>query len=220
MMLRALCASLLAGVALVAVVVDVPLLARLVSGADETGAALVLVRFLVAVPVGALAGGWAVRRLGDGPVASSGLALAAAALVAMSTWGPGSLEHWSATVVLAAAGLGVGLALAPVNDAALAASSEESHGAASALVVVARMVGMVVGLALLTAVGLHRYYAAVGALPDPTDATALRDAAVVQVATVFRGAAIAAALGALVALTLGRRRTGGPAGLPTVASEA
>ena len=205
-MLRALTASLLAGVALVAVVVDVPLLARLVSGADETGAALVLVRFLVAVPVGALAGGWAVRRLGDGPVAAAGLALAAAALAAMSTWGPGSLEHWSATAVLAAAGLGVGLALAPVNDAALAASSEESHGAASALVVVARMVGMVVGLALLTAVGLHRYYAAVGALPDPTDTAALREAAVVQVATVFRGAAVAAGVGALVAMTLGRGR--------------
>ena len=206
-MLRALTASLLAGVALVAVVVDVPLLARLVSGADETEAALVLVRFLLAVPVGALAGGWAVRRLGDGPVAAAGLALAAAALAAMSAWGPGSLEQWTATVVLAAAGLGVGLALAPVNDAALGASSEESHGTASALVVVARMVGMVVGLALLTAVGLHRYYAAVGALPDPTDATALRDAAVVQVATVFRGAAVAAGAGALVALTLGGRRT-------------
>jgi len=220
LMLRALAASLLAGVALVAVVVDVPLLARLVAGADETEAALVLVRFLLAVPVGAVAGGWAVRHLGDGPVAAGGLGLAAGALAAMSTWGPGSLEQWSATVVLAAAGLGVGLALAPVNDAALAASSEESHGAASALVVVARMVGMVVGLALLTAVGLHRYYAAVGALPDPTDTGALRDAAVVQVSTVFRGAAVAAAVGALVSLTLGRGRTGRREGLPAAASEA
>jgi MFS family permease len=209
-MLRALTASLLAGVALVAVVVDVPLLARLVSGADEAEAALVLVRFLVAVPVGALAGGGAVRRLGDGPVAALGLGVAAAALAVMSTWSTGSLEQWSATVVLAAAGLGLGLALAPVNDAALAASTEQTHGAASALVVVARMTGMVVGLALLTGVGLHRYYEAVGALPDPTDATALREAAVVQVATVFRGAALAAAAGAVVALTLGRRRAAEP----------
>ncbi len=204
-MVRALTVSLLAGVALVAVVVDVPLLARLVSGADETGAALVLVRFLVAVPLGALAGGWAVRRTGDGPVAAAGLGLAAGAHAVMSTWDTGSLEHWSATVVLAAAGLGVGLALAPVNDAALAASSEDTHGAASALVVVARMTGMVVGLALLTGVGLHRYYGAVAALPDPTDASALRGAAVVQVATVFRGAAVAAVVGAVVALTLPRR---------------
>ncbi len=65
-LLWALLVSLLVGVALVAVIVDVPLLARLVHTSSQTEAALVLVRFLVAVPVGALAGGWALRRLGDG----------------------------------------------------------------------------------------------------------------------------------------------------------
>ncbi|MGL4746029.1 MAG: MFS transporter [Dermatophilaceae bacterium] len=202
---RALVVSALAGVALVAVVVEVPLLARLVLTSDQTDAALVLVRFLVAVPVGALAGGWAVRRLGDGAVASSGLVLAAVGLGVMSTWGRGSLEEWTATLVLAVTGLGLGLALAPVNDAALAESSPETHGTASALVVVARMVGMVVGIALLTAIGLSRYYDAVAALPDPTDADALLGAAVTQVSSAFRGAAVAAAVGAVVAVTLGRR---------------
>ena len=66
----ALVVSLLVGVALVAVVVDVPLLARIVHTSSQTEAALVLVRFLVAVPVGALAGGWALRRLGNGVVAA------------------------------------------------------------------------------------------------------------------------------------------------------
>ncbi|MGL5818514.1 MAG: MFS transporter [Phycicoccus sp.] len=205
-LVRALVVSGLVGVALVAVVVDVPLLARLVLTTSQTEAALVLVRVLVAVPVGALAGGWAVRRFGDGAVASSGLLLTAAGLAAMSTWGSGSLEQWTATPVLAGTGLGVGLALAPVNDAALADTSEETHGTASALVVVARMVGMVVGIAVLTAVGLSRYYDAVAELPDPTDTRALLDAAVVQVSTAFRGAALAALLGALVALTLDRGR--------------
>ena len=70
---------------------------------------------------------------------------------------------------------------------------------------------MVVGVALLTAIGLSRYYDAVAALPDPTDVDALKDAAVVQVTSVFRGAAAAAALGALAALALGlRRRDRGP----------
>ncbi|MGL5930290.1 MAG: MFS transporter, partial [Dermatophilaceae bacterium] len=176
-LVRALVVSALVGVALVAVVVDVPLLARLVLTTSQTEAALVLVRFLVAVPVGALAGGWAVRRLGDGAVAASGLVLAAAGLATMSTWGSGSLEQPSATAVLAATGLGVGLALAPVNNAALAEASAQTHGTASALVVVTRMVGMVVGIAVLTAVGLSRYYDAVAELPDPTDAGALLDAA-------------------------------------------
>ena len=205
----ALVVSLLVGVALVAVVVDVPLLARIVHTSSQTEAALVLVRFLVAVPVGALAGGWALRRLGNGLVSGAGLALAAVGLALMSTWGRGSLDQASSTAVLALTGLGIGLALAPVNDAALAEAAHETHGTASALVVVARMVGMVVGVALLTAIGLHQYYAAVARLPDPTDADALRGAAVFQVASVFRGAAVAAGLGAVASLALGVRRREG-----------
>jgi hypothetical protein len=205
----ALVVSLLVGVALVAVVVDVPLLAHIVEGASQTEAALVLVRFLLAVPVGALAGGWALRHLGNGVVAAGGLALTTVGLAVMSTWGRGSLDHLPATLVLALAGLGIGLALAPVNDAALAEATGDTSGTASALVVVARMVGMVVGIALLTAIGLHQYYGLVATLPDPTDTEALKGAAVVQVAWVFRGAAVAAGLGLLAALALGlRRRTG------------
>ena len=198
--------SLCVGVALVAVIVDVPLLARLVHTESETVAAFVLVRFLVAVPVGALVGGWSLRRLGDGLVSGVGLALAAVGLVLMSTWGQGSLDEWTSTLVLALVGLGIGLALAPVNNAALADSPEDAHGTASALVVVARMIGMVVGLALLTAIGLHQYYAAVAALPDQTDTRALLDAAVVQVEYVFRGAAVAAAVGAVASVALGLTR--------------
>ncbi|WP_353951457.1 MFS transporter [Knoellia sp. S7-12] len=202
----ALLVSLCVGIALVAVIVDVPLLARLVHTESETVAAFVLVRFLIAVPVGALLGGWSLRWLGDGLVSGVGLALAALGLLVMSTWGRGSLAEFSSTLVLALVGLGIGLALAPVNNAALADSPDDAHGTASALVVVARMIGMVVGLALLTAIGLHQYYAAVAALPDQTDGQALLDAAVVQVEWVFRGAAIAAAVGAVSSITLGLTR--------------
>jgi MFS family permease len=202
----ALAVSLFVGAALVSVVVDVPVLARLTLTHSQTGAALVLVRFLVAVPVGALLGGWSLRRLGDGVVSGVGLALSALGLFAMSRWGAGALDHPSATVVLALVGLGIGLALAPVNNAALAAAPDDAHGVASALVVVARMVGMVVGLALLTAIGLHRYYATVAALPDQSDTKALVAAGVVQVQTVFTGAAVAAVLGAVASAGLGLRR--------------
>jgi MFS family permease len=199
--------SLLVGAALVAVVVDVPLLARLTLTSSQTTAALVLVRFLVAVPVGAVLGGWALRRLGGGVVAGSGLLLAAVGLFVMSGWGAADLASTvSATVVLAAVGLGLGLALAPVNAAALEVAPAEAHGVAGALVVVARTVGMVVGLALLTTVGLHRYYRAVAALPDQGDASALLDTALVQVHTVFQGGALAALAAAGVALALGLRR--------------
>jgi hypothetical protein len=105
-----------------------------------------------------------------------------------------------------AVGLGVGLAVAPVNNAALAAAPIGAQGTASALVVMCRMVGMVVGLSLLTAIGLHRYYATVAALPDQGDTHALVSAGVVQVQTVFAGAAVAALLGAAASAGLGLRR--------------
>jgi MFS family permease len=204
---QALVVSACVGAALVAVVVDIPVLARLTLTDSQTVAALVLVRFLVAVPVGALLGGWSLRRFGDGVVSGTGLLLAAVGLVAMSRWGDGSLDRPTATVVLVMVGLGMGLAIAPVNNAALADSPAQAHGVASALVVVSRMVGMVVGLALLTALGLRRYYEAVAALPDQTDTAALLAAGVVQVQTVFLGAAVAALLGALASVGLGLRRT-------------
>ncbi|MGB7449724.1 MAG: MFS transporter [Ornithinimicrobium sp.] len=204
----ALGVSVLVGAAIVAIVVDVPLLARLDGESTQTQAALVLVRFLVAVPVGALLGGVLLRWVAPGLVAAPGLAATAVALAVMATWTVNSLGHGAVTTAtLAAAGLGVGMALAPVNDAALADAPSSAHGTVSSLVVVARMVGMVVGLALLTAVGLRRFYEAVARLPEPVDAQALLDTGVVQVQTVFAGAALAAGAAAVLALRLGIRRS-------------
>lgn len=202
----ALVVSVLVGAAIVAVVVDVPLLARLDGRTGQTGAALVLLRFLVAVPVGAVAGGMLLRRVGPGAVAAPGLLVAAVALAVMSGWDRTSLDAWLPTTLpLVAAGLGVGLAIAPVNDAALADARHDAHATVSSLVVVARMVGMVVGLAVLTAVGLRRFHQTVAGLADPTDAAAVLDAAAVQVQTVLAGAAWCALAAALVALALGLR---------------
>ena len=71
----ALLVSVLVGVALVAIVVDVPILARLTVTGSQTTAALVLVRFLVAVPsapssVAGRCAGWA-RRPWPRPVSPS-----------------------------------------------------------------------------------------------------------------------------------------------------
>ena len=205
----ALLVSILVGVALVAIVVDIPFLARLTVTGSQTTAALLLVRFLVALPVGALAGGWLLNRRGPAVVASTGLLLAGIGLALMSGWGFGSLQSWSATPVLALAGFGLGLALAPVNAAALADAPGDAHGVVSSLVVLARMVGMVAGLALLTAIGLRRYYATVAALPDQGNTAALAAAGVVQGQTVFLGGAIAAFLAAGIAVALSGPRSRG-----------
>ena len=216
----ALLVNVLVGVALVAALVDVPLFARATTEADQLGAALVLVELLVAVPVGAVAGGWACRRVAPRWIAGGGMALAGAAFVAMTRWDATSLDSWTSTAALLAAGLGFGLAVAPVNSVLLAVTPSRVHGSASALVVVARTMGMLVGLSLLTAVALRRFTAAVREIPSPlvscpqspadcpvydraTDAAVLT-----QLHTVFAGAAVAAGLAALAAVVLLRTATG------------
>jgi MFS family permease len=216
----ALLVNLLVGVALVAALVDVPLFARATTTpGDQFGAALVLLRLLIAVPVGAVAGGWLCRAVPPRVVAGAGMALAAVALGAMTGWGERSLDGAWSFVVLAAAGLGFGLAIAPVNAVLLAVTRSDVHGSASALAVVARTVGMLVGLSLLTAVALRRFTAEIAAIgspvelcPDsPADCPAYEVAAeaavLTQLHTVFAGAAVAAALAAVAALVLLRVRT-------------
>ena len=59
--------SFFVGAALIAALVDIPIFARVtVYPTSQLDAALVLVRLLVALPVGALAGGFLVRRLPPG----------------------------------------------------------------------------------------------------------------------------------------------------------
>jgi MFS family permease len=211
----ALVVNLLVGAALVAALVDIPLFARnTTTPGDQLGAALVLLRLLVAVPIGAVAGGWLSRTLAPRIVAAGGMALTAVAFVMMTTWGERSLDGAWSTVVLLGAGLGFGLAIAPVNAVLLAVTGSDVHGSASALAVVARTVGMLAGLSLLTAVALRRFTAEVDAIGTPfqlcpqTPAdcpaydTATDAAILTQLHTVFAGAAVAAGLAAVAALVL------------------
>jgi hypothetical protein len=215
----------------VATLVDIPLFARnTTTPGDQLGAALVLLRLLVAVPVGAVAGGWLCRTLAPRLVAAAGMALAAVSFVAMTAWDERSLDGAWSTVVLLAAGLGFGLAIAPVNAVLLAVTGSDVHGSAGALSVVARTVGMLTGLSLLTAVALRRFNIAAADIGSPlelcpqtpTDCPAYdaaTDAAILtQLHTVFAGAAIAAGLAAVAALVLLRTRPAATATRPAAAA--
>jgi MFS family permease len=213
----ALLVSFFIGAALIAALIDIPIFARTTVYPDsQLLAALVLVRFLVAIPVGAVVGGYLTRTLPAGVVAGAGMALAAVGFVLMTGWGLTTLSHWSANVSLLVGGLGFGLALAPVNAALLASTEGEVHGLASAGVVVSRMVGMLVGISALTTIGLRRYYAETSDMPPPMQvcggATSrcdafdnlLRHAGIAQEHTVFAGATVCALVAAGLALTLFR----------------
>jgi len=133
----------------------------------------------------------------------------------MSRWGLESLSSASANAPLLVGGFGFGLALAPVNAAVLASTDDDVHGLASAFVVVARMVGMLVGISALTTIGLRRYYAEQADLPAPREVCGgrsrcaefddlLRVAGIAQEHTVFLGAAVCAVIAGVLAVVLFR----------------
>lgn len=105
-----------------------------------------------ATAVGALVSGFAVRVASYRLVTLLGLAMSALGLVAMSRWTPDT-SILEAAAGLAVFGSGFGLSVTPRSTAAVEAAGPAAFGAASSVVTVARMVGMAVGLAVLTAYG-------------------------------------------------------------------
>ena len=118
--------------------------------------------------MGALVSGFAVRVLSARLVALAGIALSVGGLLAMSTWTP-QTPLGSVALGLGAYGFGFGLTVTPRSEAAVEAAGRRAFGTASAVVTVARMLGMAVGLAILTAYGsttIDRIYNEVYATPD------------------------------------------------------
>ncbi len=121
-----------------------------------------------ATAIGALASGFVVRVVPLALVASVGIGLSIVGLVLMSRWTSGvSLDIVALSLGLY--GFGFGLTVTPRSTAAVESAGRRAFGTASAVVTVARMLGMAVGLAILTAYGsttIDRLYDEVYATPD------------------------------------------------------
>jgi MFS family permease len=217
--------NLLIGAALMVALVDVPVLGRLVFNLDQLGSGLLLSRFLAGVPVGAVLGGWLAGKMsgrmsgkisgqtGGRLVAVAGILLSAGAFLQMSTWPANELSLSvgpvrQADIALFVCGLGFGVVIAPLTAAVLALTRDQSHGLATSLVVLARTMGMLVGLSALTAFGLYRFHQILGTPALTGDLKARVDQLAKLVAAaflqeyreIFTAAAVMCALTALVML--------------------
>lgn len=190
---------------------------------------LTLGALAAATALGALSSGFLLDRVGLVGLSVGGLALSGVALAAMATWTP-ETGPATAAIAMGAFGLGFGLTVTPRSTAAVEALGRSAFGIASATVTVARMIGMAIGLAALTAFGattIDRLTREVYATPDAYRAfvpAALRDRPLTDglvvdaletwaageaariLVGVFLVAALVTAAAILPAVRLGRRR--------------
>lgn len=121
-----------------------------------------------ATAVGALLSGFAVKVASFRIVTLVGIVASVIGLGAMARWTPATTVL-EAAQSLAVFGFGFGLSVTPRSTAAIEAAGRAAFGAASSVVTVARMLGMAVGLAVLTAYGsttIDRLSAEIYATPE------------------------------------------------------
>lgn len=200
--------SLVVGGGLIAVLIAVPLFVNLVLGETPLSGGLTLMRLTVAVPIGALAGGWLATRYGLQRIAVLGMLCAAIGIAGLRGW-DAQLTQLVRTVPQWIAGLGFGLVIAPLGSAVLQHVREDERATASSWLTLARLVGMLIGAALLTSTGLGRFYARVQGLDftSPEFEQAVAGAQVSTFRDVFTITAFAMALAVLPAWLIGRGRT-------------
>ncbi len=158
--------NFLVGAALVIAMVDVPLFINTVLAEGSTVAEMlrvgavrsgqVLAVMTGAMSLASLLGGWLCQVAGYRLPTVLGLIASGGGLGLMSTWSPG-MHYTPMALHLALTGLGFGLVTAPLSTTVVDGVSETQRGVASGIVVILRLIGMSVGLSLLTAWGLRRF---------------------------------------------------------------
>lgn len=149
--------SLLVGAALIIAMVDIPLFVATVLGGQPLDSGLALLRLTALIPPGAIVGGWLCARITCRLTAVLGLIFTAAGFWLMHLW-PVQVHWEQMTLSAVIAGFGFGLVIAPIGTTAINVASNRQMGMASSIVTVLRMVGMILGLALLTSWGLGRFH--------------------------------------------------------------
>ena len=153
--------NFLVGAVLVIAMVDVPLFVNLVVETDLQRAAVVsgwVLSALTATMAGAAyLGGRLTARFGRRPIVVGGVVVVAAAFALMGWQWDEAVPPWTMAGHLALLGFGFGVIIAPVHDAAVEAAPPDRRGTAGGLVILARLMGLAVGLSGLTAWAIYRF---------------------------------------------------------------
>ena len=215
----AIVVNLIVGAVLVIAMVDVPLFVNLVVENDVERAA-VLSGWVLTVLTGTMAaaaylGGRLTDVLGRRLIVVAGTVACAVAFAAMGlTWNPGVSVAIMA-LPLALLGFGFGIVIAPIHDAAVEAAPADRRGTAGSLVILARLMGLALGLSGLTAWAIHRYDTLRQAIElpplgsagyDQALAAAQADLTAQALGETFLFSAALALVAAAVALALGGRQ--------------
>ena len=210
----ALFVNFVVGAALVIAMVDVPLFVNAVEIDIERSAVVagvILSAMTAAMAVTSYLGGRWTERSWYAPPVITGMALAAAAYLAMGLTWDAATSRLSLAAQLALLGAGLGLVIAPTTAAVVDNADPEDRGAAASMVMVIRLVGLSVGLSALTAWGLARFNSLRGELDlpsitDPGFEAALRQAQETLtsgvIADTFTATAVIAVIGLLASLAM------------------
>lgn len=151
--------NLLVGAALIIAMVDIPLMTDTIMGVTALEGGLRLLRFTVMLSVGALAGGFLCKHFGYRLPTLMGLIFGAVGFWFMSHWTL-ELKDPRMTIDLFVCGFGLGLVIAPLGTAVMDNAKQEQKGFSSSMVVMARMIGMMIGMSAITAWGMDQFHMA------------------------------------------------------------
>lgn len=218
----ALFVNLLVGAALIVAMVDVPIFVNAVEIDLERSAVLagwILASLTAAMTLASWLGGRLTERTWAKWPTLLGMAAASIALVWMGlTWTP-DLSYITAAAQLAILGAGLGFTFAPTTATVVEASPPHQRGAAAAIVMIARLIGLSVGLAALTAWALSRFNTLrqeieLPPINDPTFTEAVTEASARltadAISETFLAAAALTVLGVFVAFAMRAHTTNRP----------
>jgi len=151
--------NLLVGFCLMVGLVSVPLFINtVVTNVVEEAAlisGLLLGALTIPMALASVPGGMLTRRSGYRVPTALGLLIAGAGFFTAQGWTP-EITRTAMALNLGLAGIGLGLTVAPISTAVINAVRSAERGAASALVLIMRLVGMTIGTSLMTNYGLQR----------------------------------------------------------------